>query len=203
MPSSPIQRRAAQMFIVVAAAFMALPGMVWGAPAVGQLSVRGITVGRPTLVVVEGSDLLPDLRLLATSATPIASQVVRPGASANRVELEVTLAGESQVGIFPFRLATSTGVSAPLDLAVDHLVTVPFGPTIESLPIALQGNCSGPQVVKTTFNGRKGQRVVLDVQAARIGSTLKPVVRLYSSRGTQLVWSPPKLAIGGDARAAG
>src|SRR5262249_45029982 len=31
-------------------------------------------------------------------------------------------------------------------------------------------------------------------------SSLKPVVRLYDGRGTQIAWSPPRPVIGGDAR---
>lgn len=200
MPAMNAWRRPAQTLLTAMALLLVISPAVWGAPAISQLSQRGLTVGKPTLIVVDGADLAPDLRLLSTAEAPIAAQVVRPGATATRVELEVTLSPQCQVGFLPFRFATSTGVSAPIELAVDHLATVPFGPKVESLPIALQGVCSGPQVLKTQFQGAKGSRVVLDAQAVRLGSALRPVVRIYSTRGTQLAWSAPKMSLGGDAR---
>ena len=64
----------------------------------------------------------------------------------------------------------------------------------------MHGSLAGPQVLKTTFTGTKGTNIVIDCEAQRLGSNLKPVVRLYNERGTQLAWSAPKNSIGGDAR---
>ncbi len=56
------------------------------------------------------------------------------------------------------------------------------------------------QVLQAKLSGKKGQRLIIDVEAQRLGSGLKPVVRLYDARGTQIAWSPPRAVIGGDAR---
>lgn len=173
---------------------------VWGAPTVSQVTPRSLTVGKSSVVVIEGAELSAELRLLSAGGAVISGQTVRPGATANRVEMEVTLAPESAVGIVPFRVATGSGISAPVELAVDHLATVPWNAKVEALPTAMHGICAGQQVMKSQFTGAKGGRIVLDVQAQRLGSALRPVVRLYNARGTQIAWSSPKMGLGGDSR---
>jgi len=190
----------AHLVLLVLCGLVGSNPVVWGAPTVSQVTPRSLTVGKPAVVVVEGAELSGDLRLLSAGGVVISGQTVRPGATANRVEVEVTLAPESGVGIVPFRVATGSGVSTPVELAVDHLPTVPWNAKVESLPTAMHGICAGQQVMKTQFTGAKGSRIVLDVQAQRLGSALRPVVRLYNARGTQLAWSAPKMGLGGDSR---
>ena len=168
------------------------------APTITSVSVRGLTIGQPTTIVIDGTDLLPDPQLVLP--VKVASQMVKPGATASHVELDVILDATSPPGIYLLRVASGKGISSPLAVGIDKLPQVAFAPQIASLPVAMHGSLAGPQVLKTTFTGTKGTNIVIDCEAQRLGSNLKPVVRLYNERGTQLAWSPPKNSIGGDAR---
>lgn len=168
------------------------------APTITNVSVRGLTIGQPTTIVIDGSDLLPDPQLVLP--VKIAAQTVKPGGTANHVEMDVTLDGSAVPGIYLLRLASGKGISSPIAVGVDKLPQIVFAPQIAAFPVAMHGSLGGPQVLKTTFTGTKGTNVVIDCEAQRLGSNLKPVVRLYNERGTQLAWSPPKNSIGGDAR---
>ncbi|MCE9525666.1 MAG: hypothetical protein K8R36_06390 [Planctomycetales bacterium] len=185
-----------RFFVAAIACLAATP--LFGAPAIINVSIRGLTIGQPTTIVIDGADLLPDPQLVLP--VKIASQTVKPNATASHVELDVTLDPSAAPGIYLLRIASGKGISTPLAIGIDKLPQVPFVAQIASLPIAMHGSLAGPQVLKTTFTGTKGTNIVIDCEAQRLGSNLKPVVRLYNERGTQLAWSAPKNSIGGDAR---
>ena len=105
-----------------------------------------------------------------------------------------------QPGLVPIRVANAQGISNPVVVGVDALPQVAFSERLTELPVALHGTVGGAQVLRTKLAGKKDQRLVLDVEAQRLGAGLKPVVRLYDPRGTQIAWSPPRPSLGGDAR---
>jgi len=168
------------------------------APTIDNISLRGLTIGQPTTIVIDGSDLLPDPKLVLP--VKVASQTIKPDATANRVEVTVVVDGSVTPGIYSLRVASGKGISSPIAVGIDKLPQQPLTAEIGSLPVALHGSVAGPQIVQTRFQGTKGTPIVLDCEAQRLGSNLKPIVRLYNDRGTQLAWSPPKNAIGDDAR---
>lgn len=170
------------------------------APVISNLSLRGLQTGAATTIVVSGQNLLPEPRLVM--AIPIARQEVKPGASASRVELEVTLDAATPPGIYQLRIASGKGISAAVPIGVDALPQQPFADKLSALPVALHGGLSGGQILRTTFDGRQGQAVVVDVEAQRLGSKLNPVVRVYDPRGTQLAYGSPHRSIADDARCA-
>ncbi|HZN33081.1 MAG TPA: hypothetical protein VFB80_04650 [Pirellulaceae bacterium] len=176
----------------------ALAGPASAAPNIASASPRGLQIGQPTTLLITGSDLPADARVLI--AGKIAGQTIKPGAKSDRVEIEVTLDPATSPGLYPIRVAGSGGISNPIVIGVDRLPQVAFETEPKTLPIALHGAVGAAQVLKMTLAGKKGQRLVLDVEAQRLGAGLKPVLRLYDARGTQIAWSPPRAIIGGDAR---
>lgn len=181
---------------LVLAAFAANAG---GAqPTIGKLSTRGLQAGATTTLVIDGADLLPEPRLLL--AAPIAQQIVKPGAAANQVQIDVTLDAAVTPGVYQLRLATAQGVSAPAAVAIDRLPESPFAPEVSALPVALNGSLVGPAVLRTSFTGQKGQTILIDVEGRRLGVELNPVLHLLDSRNVQLAWAQPSLALAGDAR---
>ncbi|MGH7194413.1 MAG: hypothetical protein ACREJM_12910, partial [Candidatus Saccharimonadales bacterium] len=103
-------------------------------------------------------------------------------------------------GIYQLRLATAGGISAPLTVGVDALAEMPFAAEVADLPVALSGALQGSNVLRTSFTGTKGQRIVAEVEGRRLGVELNPVVHLLDSRGVQLAWAQPTSALAGDAR---
>lgn len=167
------------------------------APTVRSLNVRGLRVGAATTLVFEGTDLAANPRVIMS--IPIASQVVRPAGSPNRVELEVTLDERAPPGLHNLYLATDGGVSERMFVAVDRLPQLPFTASVDSLPVALHGTlASGTQ--KVTFPGRAGESVMCEIESRRWGAKLRPVLHLYDAGGQHLAWSLPWPSLQGDAR---
>ncbi|QDU28504.1 hypothetical protein ETAA8_36050 [Anatilimnocola aggregata] len=170
----------------------------YAAPAITNLSLRGLTAGKAVTLAIDGSELTADARVVLP--VPIASQSVRPGAKANRLEIEITVDAAASPGIYLLRLATKNGISNPLAIGIDRLPQAAFSEAISSLPIALTGSLPTGQSLRSSFTGKRGETISLDVEAQRIGAAIKPVLRLLDSRGTQIAYSPPLRLLGGDAR---
>jgi hypothetical protein len=175
-----------------------LPAPAVGAPQIERLSLRGLQIGGTTKLTVEGADLLPSPHIILPVS--IASQVVQPGATANRVEIAVTLPRGLGPGMTQLRLATDRGMSNPILMGIDDLPQLPFATLVDALPVALHGKLSGSASLQTSFTGKKGQRVVIDLEARRLGSAIDPVIELHDPRHVQLAWSQGRATLQGDAR---
>ncbi|MFT5525469.1 MAG: hypothetical protein ACI9HK_003437 [Pirellulaceae bacterium] len=171
---------------------------VSAAPKINSISLRGLLAGGATSIVIDGTDLLPAPRILLPF--PVTSQEIKSGATPTRIEVQLTLPPDVTHGIYLLRLVNEKGVSNAVGIAVDHLPQLPFSDEIASLPVSLHGNLTGAQLAKTSFTGKAGQQILVAVEGRRLGSMLRPVLRLYNDRGLQLYWSQPSRLLGGDVR---
>ena len=176
----------------------ALSSHALAVPAITNISPRGLQIGGPTTVTITGSDLSADIELV--SEAKIASYKLKPGAKPNRIEIEISLDPATQPGLYCLRVANAGGISSPVIVGIDRLAQREFAANLDKLPVALTGAVGGAQVLQAKLSGHKGQRLIIDVEAQRLGSGLRPVIRLNDARGTQIAWSPPRSIIGGDAR---
>lgn len=167
------------------------------APSLNPLGGQGLRTGAATTLVLDGADLLPDPRLILP--VPVTA-TVKPGATANRVEVELRLAADVPPGIYPLRVATSGGISGAVALSVDTLPTVVASAALLALPVAVRGAVPGGETVRVTFAGAKGQRVVAEVEARRIGSQLDPSLELLDPRGVPVASAMGRPGLHGDAR---
>jgi hypothetical protein len=171
-------------------------------PEIAALSLNGLTRGQTTILAFTGTNLLPDPVLV--SSAPVDKQVLRPGATPERIEFEITVPATAPAGHFPVRIQTPRGISGSLIVAVDSLLQVPFAETSPekplALPVAISGSLSGQQQLKTYFAGKAGQRLVVDLECKRLGAAMEPVLELRSPRGAPLsiAWGRPQY--GGDTR---
>ena len=177
-----------------------LPGQCFAqaAPRIKNLSLRGLQTGTTSTLVIEGSNLLPE----PTIILPIfdLKTTLKPDAKPNRLEVEFTLPADVPPGIYPLRVANTSGISEALLVGIDHLPQLSLTETVEALPVALHGRVGGPLVVKTAFPGKAGQRVVIDVETRRLGGDISPMLHLYNPRGVQLAWAQGRDSLNGDAR---
>ena len=97
------------------AAVLCLDAAAWAAPMITNISPRGLQIGQPTTLVITGTDLPGDLRVML--AVNIASQSVKPGAKSDRVEIEVKLDEAAAPGLYALRVAGASRVAAIDDLA--------------------------------------------------------------------------------------
>lgn len=168
------------------------------APRIDKLSLRGLQAGGITTLVIEGADFLPEPRILFSA--PHAKHTIKDGATPKRLEVEFVVDGGCESGIYSLRVASAGGISEAVALGVDNLPQIPFAPQLATLNVALSGALSGSTVLVTSFAGKEGQQVLVEVESRRLGSKLNPVVHIYDSRHTQLSFSRGLPSIAGDAR---
>lgn len=172
-------------------------------PQITAVSPRGLQAGTTTRITVAGQNLDPQPRV----DLPIEGirQTVLNGSNAGRLLVDVTVPADAPPGFYPLRVVTETGLTASVPVAVDRL---PQRQAAESsaekpseLPAAFSGTVSGEQQVRVYFAGKKGERVVADVEARRLGTQLDPVLEIKTERGTPLAITWGKVQLRGDARA--
>jgi hypothetical protein len=200
MPGSDPSRRFARVasLCLLIAGWGSLADSVRAAPQLANLPIRGLQIGASTLLTLEGADLLPNPRVLVGAAG--LTQTVKEGATPNRVQIEVTLPASGTPGMYQLRVVNDAGISNSILIGVDNLVQMAFGNQIARLPAALSGNMQGSETLTTSFAGKKGQRVVVDIEARRLGPGLDPVIELYDPRRVQIAYAQGQARLEGDAR---
>ncbi len=182
--------------VVLLAVLVGTPALA--APTLTDVSPRGIQAGGTSTLTLAGGELGPQSRIVLPFA--VAKQALKPGGQANQVQIEVTLDKATPAGIYHLRVATDDGVSNPLAIGVDELPQRPFVPEVSDLPVALHGSLTGGTILQTRFTGKAGQRVVIDLEARRLGGGLNPVLEIHRPDGVLLAYSPSQELLGGDAR---
>jgi hypothetical protein len=129
-----------------------------------------------------------------------AQQTLKSANTTQRASFDVTLAADVVPGYYNLRVVTEGGVSLPVIIGVDRLPQQPLAATTAALPAALHGNVGGSQIAETTIQGTAGQKLLVDVEAQRLGGALRPVVHLYDAKRRQIAWSWNLPALGGDTR---
>jgi hypothetical protein len=167
-------------------------------PQMTKIAMPTLQSGASTTLVIEGTDLVPNPRILLP--VPIVSQTVKEGAAANKLQIEVKLAADVPPGVYQMRLANDKGISGPIGIEIDDLPQQPFGPQVGPLPVVLQGALGGSATLSTALVGKKGQRLVVEAEARRIGSAIDPVLKLLDPRRVQIAGARPSNALAGDAR---
>src|SRR5262249_28271947 len=113
------QARTAWCTVAGLALVAILPAAATAAPQVTNVTPRGLQSGATTTLVIDGSELLPDARLVLPF--PVAGQTVKPGSTAARLVVEVTLADSVPVGIYSLRVTNPQGISNAVLIGVDDL----------------------------------------------------------------------------------
>lgn len=170
-------------------------------PEIRSVNVRGFQIGQPTVVTIDGADLLPAPKLWL-NASAVEAMIDDKQSNVNRLVLTATLPNETAPGVAQLRLATNDGVSNSVTVALDRLPQLPISETIAALPASLHGSVPGSGVSKTSFTGKAGEDVLIEVEAKRLGSKLRPVVHLYDAQRTQVAWAMPSRTLAGDCRIA-
>ncbi len=172
------------------AAFSVAVGLVaaasWAeAPKLSSNNPFGARRGEPTEVTLFGSNLEGKARLIA----PFSAEVVPLAADAASWKFRITPAADTPVGVYVCRVRTDDGLSNPFLFAVGQVPQVAekedngafdLAQPIPS-PVVVEGKSEGNDVDYFRFPGKKGQRIVVDAQCARIGSGVDPTIRLTTA----------------------
>ncbi len=167
-------------------------------PEIRNVNIRGLQIGATTTLTIDGTDLLPSPRLFLDEQALEAT--LDPASTPTRVVLAIPLPEAIAPGIGVLRLTTSEGFSNSLLVGLDRLPQLPLAEEIAARPVALQGSVPGSGVSRTAFSGKAGEDVIVEVEARRLGSKLRPVIHVYDSRRVQVAWGLPSNSLGGDSR---
>ncbi len=128
----------------------------------------------------------------------------------------VELSQETPVGLYAFRLRSPEGLSNALLFSVGAFPEVseeesrqPVHQAVNNsvedsqplqIPATVNGTLSGPDRDLYRFDGQRGQRLVIEVEARRAGSALDPVIRLLTAEKRQIAISNDAVGLGLDCR---
>ncbi len=160
-------------------------------PQISGFAPLGVQRGMASDLTVSGSNLSGNPRLIA----PFRFRLTDPapaGSDASSAKLRLTVDGETPVGVYAVRVQTDDGLSNPFLLSVGQLPQVAEkedNSTFESAqaiatPVVVEGQAAANDVDYFRFAGKKGQKIVIDAQCARIGSTVDPTIRLTTAART-------------------
>ncbi len=108
----------------------------------------------------------------------------------------ISLSADAPIGVGALVVSSSSGISGPLWVLVDHVPAVfesndnhqiANGQTV-ALPVVIQGKVDGEAADYFAFDLQAGQAISLDVFASRIGSACDPVIRILSADGKQVAF---------------
>ncbi|MFO0864554.1 MAG: hypothetical protein U0744_07880 [Gemmataceae bacterium] len=176
--------------------FLAAP-VIAAEPAIRAVNVRGLQIGGTTTLVIDGDNFGKAPRLLLPHP---ATQTLKPASTDKQATFDVALPADSPAGYWNLRVVTEGGVSLPVLIGVDRLPQKALSATVESVPIALHGAVNGATPAVAKFVGKGGQLVIVEVEAQRLGSKLRPVVHLLAPNKVEVAWSWGKPSLWGDAR---
>ncbi|MBI1830680.1 MAG: hypothetical protein HYR84_04430, partial [Planctomycetes bacterium] len=167
-------------------------------PVIRNLDVRGVRIGGATTLTIDGDDLGKSPRLLLPFAV---KQALRPGNTDKKAVFDVfTLKGDVVPGYYHLRVVSEDGVSLPVVIGVDELMQQASAAPVTLLPAAIHGAVAGSSTVEVKFTGKAKQKVLVEVEAQRFGSKLRPIVHLYNSQRRQLAWAWGSPSLHGDCR---
>ena len=111
------------------------------APAIKNLSLRGLQIGGTTSLTIEGSELGPDTQIVLP--VPIAKQQIKPSATDDSATIEIALDPAAVPGIYPLRVANARGISDAVLVGVDVLAERTIAAEAGTLPVAMTGAIFG------------------------------------------------------------
>lgn len=190
----PIVRTCKPLTIIALGFLILSPSLFAAPPSLAGSSPSGLIRGRATELTFQGGSLVGTPEIL--SALPL-QYTKSENKDAGKWTVKLTLPADAPLGVFPVRIVTAKGVSNPILLAVDQVPTVmEVEPNTKfetaqavPAPIVVEGSCANNDVDFYKFPGRKGQQVVVDAAAARIGSALDPSIRISLARGKKFLAS--------------
>jgi len=175
-------------------------------PTITTITPRGVERGKPIEIVIAGANLPPDA-VLWTGFDADIKRLPDPKPNPAQARFLLTASPKTPIGFFFVRVYGTDGVSAPALIAVDPFAGIPEKEDnntrekaqLVPLPVVIDGQCAGGDVDHYRFEAKKGQRLVIETEAARLGAGLVPHLRLTDDKGRFLA-SDDSQRQRGDAR---
>lgn len=198
-----------RLFVLLCVVFPTIAQTVFAQPAMTHAVPAAARPGQTVDITLYGAKLDGALNIWCSFPAKIelVPVPVEQKDVASRV-CKVTLDPQVPVGIGGILVANPSGTSDPLFLMVDDLASVADNGQNHAaaqaqaltLPVAVDGACDGTAFDFYKFAAKKDQRVSVEVIAARMASTLDPIIRLLDSTGKELLLADDDASFGADCR---
>ncbi|MXX61718.1 MAG: hypothetical protein F4112_00835 [Holophagales bacterium] len=192
-------------------------------PNLVDMHPHGGQQGRALRLVIEGYGIASDMEIEST----LPGSFARLGEAADEDRLQkqrrpndrnlqaavflVEIDADAAPGLYPLRAIGDDGLSNALLFRVDTVSEVSEqslrdaadateAPRIDALPVVVNGTLDGAERDRYRFRSEAGERMVLEVEARRVGSAIDPVLRLLDSQGSELAFNQEGPGIDVDAR---
>ncbi|HTN77948.1 MAG TPA: hypothetical protein VL096_22005 [Pirellulaceae bacterium] len=178
-------------------------------PALQSAVPSAATPGKTVEIVLHGQKLDEPLRVWTSFPAQVQVQTDNPPMpNRTQVKLQVTIDAATPAQVGGLIVSTPAGVSEPLFFMVDDLPSSADNGkngTWEqaqelTLPIAIDGATDAVRSDFYRFTATAGQKLSLDIYAARFGSALDPIVRLLDADRRELIVADDDAANGADGR---
>lgn len=188
------------ILLLLASATEAVP------PTITSLTPRGVERGKAVEITVVGTNLTPQTRLLLPFQADI-EPLPDPKPNPALARFRLTVNAATPTGIYLVRALTEDGISSGVLFCVDALPNVvelednntPEKAQKLTLPVIVTGQCAGGDVDYYRCALQKGQRLVVESEAARLGSGVMPQLRVTDSR-QRFVAADDSQSVQGDSR---
>jgi len=196
-------------------------------PNLVDMHPHGGQQGRALRLVIEGYGVASDMEIESTLPGSFAR--LGEAADEDRLQKQrrpndrnlqaavflVEIDADAAPGLYPLRAISGDGLSNALLFRVDTVSEVSERslrdgirnnsaatepPQVDALPVVVNGTLDGAERDRYRFRGEAGERIVLEVEARRVGSAIDPVLRLLDSAGNEIAFNQEGPGIDVDAR---
>jgi len=179
-----------------------------GPPTISSISPRSAQGGQEVTLVVEGTHLSADAELISRRLSLVSTPVESFETTPDRIAFRFRLNSEELPGWHGLRVRTREGISNPVLFVVGVLPEAeevePNGSPAEAMaisgPITVKGRLGAADRDTFRFTARKGERLVFEVEARRLGSAVDPTLLLFRPDGRELELSEDAYGLDVDAR---
>lgn len=192
-------------------------------PNLVDMHPHGGQQGRALRLVIEGYGVASDMEIEST----LPGSFARLGEAADEDRLQkqrrpndrnlqaavflVEIDADAAPGLYSLRAISDDGLSNALLFRVDTVSEVieqslrdaagaAEPPQLSALPVVVNGTLDGAERDRYRFQAAPGERIVLEVEARRVGSAIDPVLRLLDSEGSEIASNQEGPGIDVDAR---
>ena len=179
-------------------------------PVVKGLQPRGGQRGKTFTLTLKGEGLVTGAELITTLPASISKLAPPRDLETPDTVLSymVQLPADAAVGAYPLRVLTADGLSNVLIFSVTDLLEIPEKDPNDSIvqaqpisvPVVVSGTLKGPDQDFFSFTANARQRLVLEVEARRIGSAIDPVIEVFDSAGRRIAENDDAPGLGVDSR---
>ena len=209
------------------AAIAAVAAAAGPPPNLVDMHPHGGQQGRALRLVIEGYGIASEMEIESTLPGSFAR--LGEAAAEDRLQKQrrpndrnlqaavflVEIDADAASGLYPLRAISEDGLSNALLFRVDTVSEVSEqslrdgtrdgraateAPRIDALPIVVNGTLDGAERDRYRFQATQGERIVLEVEARRVGSAIDPALRLLDGEGGEIAFNQEGPGIDVDAR---